>query len=74
MPFEYAMGDQECRPVRSTPHQMMTTDFHPDGEWGETLGFSNGYRDTGDQIAELIETAGGLTDVAEREAAVLRAA
>ena len=25
------------------PHQFMMTYFHPDGEWGETLGFRNGY-------------------------------
>jgi peptide/nickel transport system substrate-binding protein len=44
----------------------MATYFHPDGEWGERLGFRNGYENA-DQLAELIDQAAFATDVAERE-------
>ncbi len=66
VPFEFAMWIKNAD-LFADPHQMMTTYFHPDGEWGETLGFADGYQDP-DQVAELIERAGSLTDVGEREA------
>jgi peptide/nickel transport system substrate-binding protein len=66
VPFEYAMWIKNAD-LFADPHQMMMTYFHPDGEWGETLGFANGYEDP-QRIADLIERAGTSTDVAEREA------
>ena len=66
VPFEYAMWIKNAD-LFADPHQMMTTYFHPDGEWGSTLGFESGYADP-QQIADLIDQAGTSTDVAEREA------
>jgi peptide/nickel transport system substrate-binding protein len=66
VPFEYAMWIKNAD-LFADPHQLMMTYFHPDGEWGETLGFSNGYQNP-DEIAELIERAGASTDIEEREA------
>jgi peptide/nickel transport system substrate-binding protein len=66
VPFEFPMWIKNAD-LFADPHQLMMTYFHPDGEWGETLGFSNGYEDPG-RIARLIERAGASTDVAEREA------
>jgi peptide/nickel transport system substrate-binding protein len=66
VPFEYAMWIKNAD-LFADPHQMMTTYFHPEGEWGETLGFAEGYQDP-DQIASLIERAGASTDIEEREA------
>ena len=66
VPFEYAMWIKNAD-LFADPHQMMMTYFHPDGEWGETLGFADGYADP-QRIADLIEQAGTSTDVAEREA------
>jgi peptide/nickel transport system substrate-binding protein len=66
VPFEYAMWIKNAD-LFTDPHQMMMTYFHPDGEWGETLGFSNGYQNP-DEIATLIEQAGASTDIEEREA------
>jgi peptide/nickel transport system substrate-binding protein len=65
VPFEYAMWIKNAD-LFADPHQMMMTYFHPDGEWGQTLGFANGYQDP-DLVADLIEQAGASTDVAERE-------
>jgi peptide/nickel transport system substrate-binding protein len=65
VPFEYAMWIKNAD-LFADPHQMMMTYFHPDGEWGETLGFANGYQDP-QRIADLIEQAGVSTDIAERE-------
>jgi len=64
-PFEYAAWIKNGDPFRD-PHFLMSTYFHPDGEWGERLGFRNGYQDS-DRIAELIDEAGESTDVEERE-------
>jgi len=64
-PFEYPMWIKNGDPFRD-PHQLMFTYFHPDGPWGQTLGYREGYEDP-DQIAELIEEAGRSTDVEERE-------
>ena len=66
VPLEYAMWIKNVD-LFADPHQMMMTYFHPEGEWGETLGFANGYEDP-QGIADLIEQAGASTDVAEREA------
>ncbi len=66
VPFEYPMWIKNAD-LFADPHQMMMTYFHPDGEWGETLGFADGYEDP-QQIADLIEQAGTSTDVEEREA------
>ncbi len=46
VPFEFAMWIKNAD-LFADPHQLMMTYFHPDGEWGETLGFSNGYRGSG---------------------------
>jgi len=64
-PFEYAMWIKNADPFLD-PHYFMDTYFHPDGEWGERLGFRNGYQDP-DTIADLIDRAAASTDVAERE-------
>jgi peptide/nickel transport system substrate-binding protein len=66
VPFEYAMWIKNAD-LFADPHQLMMTYFHPDGEWGETLGFSNGYQNP-DEIADLIERAGASTDIEQREA------
>jgi peptide/nickel transport system substrate-binding protein len=65
VPFEYAMWIKNAD-LFADPHQMMMTYFHPDGDWGEVLGFREGYENP-DQIADLIEQAGVSTDIAERE-------
>ena len=44
VPFPYAMWIKNAD-LFADPHQMMMTYFHPDGEWGETLGFRSGYAD-----------------------------
>ncbi len=41
VPFEYPMWIKNAD-LFADPHQMMMTYFHPEGEWGETLGFSEG--------------------------------
>ena len=46
VPFQYAMWIKNAD-LFADPHQMMTTYFHPDGEWGETLGFSQRLRGSG---------------------------
>jgi len=66
VPFQYPMWVKNAEPF-SDPHQFMDFYYHPDGEWGETLGFRNGYEDP-DTIASMIEEAGLSTDPAEREA------
>jgi ABC-type transport system substrate-binding protein len=66
VPFPYPMWTKNAEPF-SDPHQFMDFYYHPDGEWGETLGFRSGYEDP-DTIANMIEEAGLLTDPAEREA------
>ncbi len=65
VPFPYPMWIKNAD-LFADPHQMMMTYFHPDGEWGETHAFRNGYVDP-DGIASLIEEAGSSTDVTERE-------
>lgn len=64
-PFEYAMWIKNADPFRD-PHFYMHTYFHPDGDWGERLGYRNGYQNP-DEIAELIDRAGDSTDLDERE-------
>lgn len=64
-PFPYAMWIKNADPFVD-PALFMSTYFHPDGEWGERLGFRNGYEDP-DHLAELIDEAAFSTDVAERE-------
>ena len=65
-PFEYAMWIKNADPFVD-PHYYLSTYQHPEGEWGERLGFANGYEDP-DQIAELIDSGFATTDVDEREA------
>ena len=65
-PFEFAMWIKNADPFVD-PHYYMSTYMHPDGEWGERLGFRNGYEDP-DRIAELIDRGFESTDVDEREA------
>ena len=64
-PFEYAMWIKNADPFVD-PHYYMQTYMHPDGEWGERLGFRNGYEDP-DAIADLIESGYQTTDIEERE-------
>ena len=63
-PFEYAMWIKNADPFRD-PHFYFQTYWHPDGDWGERLGYRQGYRDP-DKIADLIDRAGVSTDTAER--------
>ncbi len=65
-PFEYAMWIKNADPFID-PHYYLDTYQHPEGEWGERLGFANGYENP-DEIAELIESGFATTDVEEREA------
>ncbi|MDQ3660860.1 MAG: ABC transporter substrate-binding protein [Actinomycetota bacterium] len=65
-PFEYAMWIKNADPFID-PHYYLSTYQHPDGEWGERLGFANGYENP-DEIAELIDSGFATTDVEEREA------
>ena len=65
-PFPYAMWIKNADPF-TDPHQFMQTYFHPDGEWGERLGFRNGMADP-DALADVIDRAALSTDVDEREA------
>jgi peptide/nickel transport system substrate-binding protein len=63
-PFEYAMWIKNADPFRD-PHFYMQTYWHPDGDWGERLGFREGYRDP-DRIADLIDRAAVSSDDEER--------
>ncbi len=65
-PFPYAMWIKNADPF-TDPHQFMQTYFHPDGEWGERLGYRNGMEDP-DALADVIDRAAASTDVEEREA------
>ena len=64
-PFEYAMWVKNGDPFND-PHFLMQTYHHPDGQWGETLGYRNGYENP-DEIAELIDQAGSEPDPQVRE-------
>ena len=63
-PFEYAMWVKNADPA-ADPHAYMYTYEHPDGPWGEVLGFRNGYQDP-DKIAELIDAAAVELDEEKR--------
>jgi peptide/nickel transport system substrate-binding protein len=65
-PFPYAMWIKNADPF-TDPHQFMQTYFHPDGEWGERLGYRNGMENPED-LADVIDRAALSTDVDEREA------
>jgi peptide/nickel transport system substrate-binding protein len=64
VPFEYAMWIKNADPFFD-PHFYMWTYFHPDGPWGERLGYRNGYENP-DAIADLIDRASVETDVDKR--------
>jgi peptide/nickel transport system substrate-binding protein len=64
-PFEFAMWIKNADPFVD-PHFYMQTYMHPEGEWGERLGFANGYENP-DQIASLIDGGLRTTDLEERE-------
>lgn len=64
-PFEFAMWIKNADPFVD-PHFFMQVYWHPEGEWGERLGFANGYEDP-DQIADLIDEGFKTTDIEERE-------
>jgi peptide/nickel transport system substrate-binding protein len=64
-PFEFAMWIKNADPFVD-PHFYMQTYMHPEGEWGERLGFANGYENP-DQIASLIDEGLRTTDFEERE-------
>jgi peptide/nickel transport system substrate-binding protein len=59
-PFEYAMWVKNADPF-TDPYFLMWTYQHPDGPWGEALGFRNGYENP-DEIASLIDQAGEETN------------
>lgn len=65
VPFEYAMWIKNADPFVD-PHPYMDVYWNPDGDWGERLGFRNGYENP-DQIAELIEQGRTATNIPERE-------
>ena len=67
VPFQYPMWIKNAD-LFADPHQMMMTYFHPDGEWGETLGFRERVCGPRPRSPSLIEEAGASTDAAEREA------
>jgi peptide/nickel transport system substrate-binding protein len=64
-PFEYPMWVKNGDPFND-PHFLMMNYFHPDGNWGEALGFRNGYEDP-DQVASLIDEASVEPDIEQRE-------
>jgi peptide/nickel transport system substrate-binding protein len=65
-PFEYAMWIKNADPFVD-PHYYLSTYQHPEGEWGERLGFANGYENP-EEIASMIDAGFATTDVDEREA------
>ncbi|MPZ87662.1 MAG: hypothetical protein GEU81_06210 [Nitriliruptorales bacterium] len=65
VPFEYAMWIKNADPFVD-PHPYMEVYWHPEGDWGQRLGYANGYEDPG-QIADLIDEAKVSTDIDERE-------
>jgi len=65
-PFEYAMWIKNADPFVD-PHYYLSTYQHPEGEWGERLGFANGYENP-EEIASMIDAGFATTDVSEREA------
>lgn len=64
-PFRYAMWVKNGDPF-SDPHFLTQTYFHPDGNWGQRLGYRNGYEDA-DAIADIIDRAGVEPDFEVRE-------
>ncbi|MDE0114129.1 MAG: ABC transporter substrate-binding protein, partial [Albidovulum sp.] len=65
-PLEYAMWAKNADPA-ADPDFYMQAYIHPDGEWGEVHGFSNGYRD-GEAVASLIDQAAVELDPGKRAA------
>ena len=65
-PLEYAMWAKNADPA-ADPNFYLNAYAHPDGEWGVTHGFANGYRDA-DKIAGLIDGAAVELDPAKRTA------
>jgi peptide/nickel transport system substrate-binding protein len=65
-PFEFAMWVKNGDPFND-PHRLMFTYFHPDGPWGQTLGFRNGYENA-DQLADVLDRAAVETDIQARAA------
>ena len=64
-PFPYAMWIKNADPF-TDPYQFMQTYHHPDGEWGEKLGYRSGYRNP-DALADVLDRAAVSTNVGERE-------
>jgi peptide/nickel transport system substrate-binding protein len=65
-PLEYAMWAKNADPA-ADPNFYMQAYQHPDGEWGEVHGFTNGYRDAA-KVGELIDSAATELDPAKRSA------
>lgn len=59
-PMPYAMWVKNADPF-ADPEAYMRAYAHPDGEWGQTHGFRNGYQNP-DQIATLIDDAAQEVD------------
>ncbi|MPZ62757.1 MAG: hypothetical protein GEU93_15970 [Propionibacteriales bacterium] len=64
-PFQYAAWIKNADPFLD-PSQYLSTYQAPDGEWGERLGYRNGYENP-DAIQEMIDAAATETDADERE-------
>ena len=56
----YAMWVKNADPF-ADPEAYMRAYAHPDGEWGQTHGFRNGYQNA-DQIGQLIDAAAQEVD------------
>lgn len=65
-PFEFAAWIKNADPFND-PHALMFTYFHPDGPWGETLGYRNGYENA-DALADVLDRAASETDLTARAA------
>jgi peptide/nickel transport system substrate-binding protein len=65
-PLEYAMWAKNADPA-ADPNFYMQAYQHPDGEWGEVHGFTNGYRDAA-KVGELIDSAATELDPVKRSA------
>ncbi|MPZ16074.1 MAG: hypothetical protein GEU73_16910, partial [Chloroflexi bacterium] len=64
-PFEYAAWIKNADPFLD-PGQYLSTYQAPDGEWGERMGYRNGYEDP-DAIQEMIDEAATETNIDTRE-------
>lgn len=64
-PFEYAAWIKNADPFLD-PGQYLSTYQAPDGEWGERMGYRNGYQNA-DEIQQMIDDAARETNADVRE-------